>query len=322
MEETPDGSVYLLKSYLVSVWPELRKTHTAKVAIVKGSCIVSVTSYSTYKEIAAGRAGYHVSDPQTYKTINKHPEFNHDREADMLESARQKAEEVFGMLDCGDSAPVQPATNVPANNSPDDVLIAENQTMIFLTKATFTRVGDPSKSQEVLNTDQFTIPAGSFDSLFKTPGAGEDVSGAIKLNSPYADLPEIDLNDILNNKPEFNIPSDRELEVTNMGVLTLIRRKGEILVLDERNNQWMPLNEFKKVIKDVTGESLEFNTYPGAAAEFEVFQRSISILGNTSVKFIDGNNLNLSSGSVSIERIPPTAALGAAETAIPRITVQ
>src|SRR3990167_4351276 len=82
MEETPDGSVYLLKSYLVSVWPELRKTHTAKVAIVKGSCIVSVTSYSTYKA-----AGYHVSDPQTYKAINKHPEFNHDREADMLESA-------------------------------------------------------------------------------------------------------------------------------------------------------------------------------------------------------------------------------------------
>ena len=118
MEETPDGSVYLLKSYLVSVWPELRKTHTAKVAIVKGSCIVSVTSYSTYKEIAAGRAGYHVSDPQTYKTINKHPEFNHDREADMLESARQKAEEVFGMLDCGDSVPVQPAVNAPANNAP------------------------------------------------------------------------------------------------------------------------------------------------------------------------------------------------------------
>ena len=114
MEETPDGSVYLLKSYLVSVWPELRKTHTARITIVRGSCDVSVTSYSSYKE-----AGYHVSDPQTRKTINKHPEFNHDREADMLELARQKAEEVFGVLDCGDSAPVQPAPNVPANNAPD-----------------------------------------------------------------------------------------------------------------------------------------------------------------------------------------------------------
>lgn len=110
MKESSDGSVYLLKSYLVSVWPEFRKTHTAKVTIVRGSCVVSVTSYSSLND----PVGYHVSDPQTRdKLLNKHPEFNHDREADMLVLARKKAEEVFGVLDCGDSAPVQPATNVP-----------------------------------------------------------------------------------------------------------------------------------------------------------------------------------------------------------------
>ena len=94
--ETSDGSLYLLKSPLV-YGSEFQKTHTASIDIVKGNCVVGVTSYSQYHDGEYRDEGYHLS------TGNRHPGFNHDREADMLKLARQKAEEVFGVLDCADT---------------------------------------------------------------------------------------------------------------------------------------------------------------------------------------------------------------------------
>lgn len=95
---TPDGSEYIYKGYLLFGWPELRKTHTAKVSINKGTCAVSVTARSRYKDKSPG---YHTSNPETGGDINNHPGFNHDREAEMLALARKKAEEIFSVLDCG-----------------------------------------------------------------------------------------------------------------------------------------------------------------------------------------------------------------------------
>ena len=130
VREPPNGYVYLLKGYLTYVWPELRKTHTAIIGIIKGSCAVKVTGRSFYSA-----AGYHVSDPQTHKTINKHQEFNHDREADVLELARQKAEEVFGVLNCGDSAAVQPAQNAPQAGETSDTSVSDLRLLLTVPMA-------------------------------------------------------------------------------------------------------------------------------------------------------------------------------------------
>lgn len=110
VRETPDGYVYILKGYLVFGWPELRKTHTAEISINRGTCRVSVTARSRYKD---KDPGYHVSDPETGGDINRHPEFNHDREEEILALARKKAEEIFSVLDCGNGAS-SPSSTSPA----------------------------------------------------------------------------------------------------------------------------------------------------------------------------------------------------------------
>lgn len=108
--KTPDGSEYIYKGYLLFTRQEFRKTHTAEVSIVRGTCTVSVTGRSAY-----GGASYHISDPKTHEDINKHPGFNHDREAEILALARQKAEEVFSVLDCGGGIP---STALPVETPP------------------------------------------------------------------------------------------------------------------------------------------------------------------------------------------------------------
>ena len=100
--ETSDGSLYLLKSPLF-YGSEFQKTHTASIDIVKGSCVVGVTSYSQYRDGEYRGEGYHLS------TGNRHPGFNHDREADMLKLIRQKAEEIFSVVDCGEDTTPSPS---------------------------------------------------------------------------------------------------------------------------------------------------------------------------------------------------------------------
>lgn len=105
--ETSDGYEYLLKGYLLAVWPELRKTHTAVVGIARESCVIAVTGRSFYEDMDTS---YHVG---SQGKINKHPEFNHDREAEMLILARKNAEEIFSVLDCGSDIP-SPSSTTPA----------------------------------------------------------------------------------------------------------------------------------------------------------------------------------------------------------------
>lgn len=129
--ETSDGSEYILKGYLVLEWPELRKTHTAEISINKGTCGVSVTARSRYKD---QYPGYHVSDSKTGGDINKHPVFNHDRETEMLALARKKAEEVFSVLDCGNdiSSPSSTAPSVGNSSSKSDTLNKSNYTQALV----------------------------------------------------------------------------------------------------------------------------------------------------------------------------------------------
>lgn len=120
--ETPDGSEYIYKGYLLFGWPELRKTHTAKVSIDRGTCGVSVTARSRYKDKSPG--GHHTSNPETGGDINNHPGFNHDREAEMLALAREKGIELLNVLDCGNDIS-SPSSTIPAVAT--EVPFAENQ---------------------------------------------------------------------------------------------------------------------------------------------------------------------------------------------------
>ena len=94
----------------------------------KGSCVIAIAGQTSLnpKQDEYHSIRYDRSDTRKNITnvtgfvINEHPGFDHGR-ARLLEWVKGEAVKLEKAIEpyCGDSAPVQPATNVPANNAPD-----------------------------------------------------------------------------------------------------------------------------------------------------------------------------------------------------------
>lgn len=112
VRETPDGYEGVLKDPIDVVVRGFQTTYSGTVKIARGSCLISVTGRS-FVENDNGEYRYHEYDTKKEKLINKHPEFNHDRETEMLDLAQKKAEEVFSVLDCGNDIS-SPSSTTPS----------------------------------------------------------------------------------------------------------------------------------------------------------------------------------------------------------------
>ncbi len=107
VKKFPDGYAYVSKFSDEKLFGIGFTKSEGLTTLVKGSCRVKVEVSNP--EYGLG-SEYHFYDDNN-EPVNRHPGFNHDREAEVLELERQKAEEILDSLDCGTSPKTSPTTD-------------------------------------------------------------------------------------------------------------------------------------------------------------------------------------------------------------------
>lgn len=127
-KKTSDGFVSVNKTDWVALTGDPAAENafdtSAIVGVIRGSCLMRVSG-DTMHELEVTK-NYHYFDPKTYKFVNRHPDFNHDREEEILVLARTKALALLNVLDCGsDETSAQPATTPPTESVPEVEALTE-----------------------------------------------------------------------------------------------------------------------------------------------------------------------------------------------------
>lgn len=111
VRKIPDGYVYVSKFHAGALDDATSLESDGSVHLIKGNCQVRVEVSNPEYGL---RNAYHSYNNKN-EPVNRHPGFNHDREAEVLELARQKAEEILSLLDCDNG--VSSSTNNSLNKS-------------------------------------------------------------------------------------------------------------------------------------------------------------------------------------------------------------
>ncbi|MCL4365890.1 hypothetical protein M1437_01555 [Patescibacteria group bacterium] len=108
VRKVPDGYVYVSKFYSGALYDKTSLVSDGSIHLLKGSCYVRVDVSNPEYGL---RNAYHKNE-----TVNPHPEFNHDREVEVLELARQKAEEILNLVDCDNGVPSSKSNSLNKSN--------------------------------------------------------------------------------------------------------------------------------------------------------------------------------------------------------------
>lgn len=186
-KKTSDGFVFVSKTDWVALTGDSKAAKdtsdtSAIVGIIRGSCLMRVSS-DTMREPEVAK-NYHYIDPKTYKYVDRHPDFNHDREVELLLLARAKAEEILGVLDCGEGTP---STTPPGEDLPEvEALVEKTPTNEDLPMPSKTEEDPENWGEAIVTRMTGGADMQLADGSWQTVEVGTKIPFGAKLFSSYA----------------------------------------------------------------------------------------------------------------------------------------